>query len=100
MYNIKYNKYKNKYITLINTIYINTLSLEEKLKLCYKLYKYNIIYKLYSFIYNKNILDSNIKCSKIIKFNLLDIIINDLKKSNSEYINIAYIIPLELFKEK
>jgi hypothetical protein len=99
MYKNKYNKYKNKYIKLKNIIFLNKLSLEDKIKLCYKLYNDNIILKLYIYIYNNNIYDINIEYNKIIKSNILNIIIHDLKKVNSEYINIAYIIPLENIKK-
>jgi hypothetical protein len=98
MYNIKYKKYKNKYIS----IYLDKLLLEDKLKLFYKLYKHDIIFRLYTYIFNNNIYDINIKYNNIIKLNilnnLLDIIIQTLTNVNSEYINIAYIIPLENIK--
>ena len=102
MYKNKYNKYKNKYIKLKNIILFSKLSLEDKIKICYKIYNHNIILKLYIYIYNNNIYDINIEYNKIIKssilYNLLNIIIHDLQKVNSEYINIAYIMPLKNIK--
>ena len=100
MYYNKYNKYKTKYINILLT----KLLLEDKLKLCYYLYQNEIIYKLYNFIYNNNIHDINsylIKISKLnILYKLLNIIIKDLKKVNSLYINIAYVKTLLNIKNK
>ena len=100
----KYYKYKNKYIELINIInFLNNLLLEEKIKLCYKLYKNEIIYKLYIYIYNNDIYNINIKYNKIYKskilYNLLNSIILNLNKFDSEYIKIAYIYPLQNIKK-
>jgi hypothetical protein len=104
----KYDKYKNKYINLKYNIkkyilnFLKDLLLEEKLKLCYYLYENDIISKLYIFLYNNNIYDINIKYNKILKskilYNLLKLIIKDLEKNNSEYIKIAYLIPLQNIK--
>jgi hypothetical protein len=100
MYYNKYDKYKNKYINIL----LNKLLLNEKLKLLYYLYQDKIIYTLYKYIYNDNIYNINTKVVKLSKFNilykLLNIIIKDLKKVDSLYINIAYIIPLQNIKNK